>query len=79
MTPSHLRLPLFLAYAAVLLSAVFFRVAGVTAAEPIVFHQTYAPGPADNPLKGGKPHRFANMDQDHDRPGWLTLGKLFVP
>ena len=32
-----------------------------------------------NPLKGGKPFRFANADQDRDRPGWLTLGKIVVP
>jgi len=27
-----------------------------------------------NPLKTGKPLRFANSDQDRDRVGWLTLG-----
>ena len=32
-----------------------------------------------NPLKGGKPFRFANMDQDRDRAGWLTLGKIVIP
>ena len=32
-----------------------------------------------NPLKGGKPLRFANAEQDRDRPGWLTLGKIIVP
>ena len=32
-----------------------------------------------NPLKGGRPLRFANADQDRDRPGWLTLGKVVVP
>lgn len=32
-----------------------------------------------NPLKGGKPLRFANVDQDLDRAGWLTLGKIVVP
>jgi hypothetical protein len=30
-----------------------------------------------NPLKTGKPLRFANSDQDRDRAGWLTLGKFF--
>ena len=68
-----------LARATVLLSAVFFCVAGVTAAEPIVFYPAYAPGPADNPLKGGRSFRFANVDQDRDRVGWLTLGKIVVP
>ena len=32
-----------------------------------------------NPLKGGRPLRFANADQDRDRAGWLTLGKVIVP
>ena len=32
-----------------------------------------------NPLKGGRPLRFANAEQDRDRPGWLTLGKIIVP
>ena len=32
-----------------------------------------------NPLKGGKPFRFANVGQDRDRAGWLTLGKLVIP
>ena len=32
-----------------------------------------------NPLKGGRPLRFANADQDRDRPGWLTLGTIQVP
>jgi hypothetical protein len=32
-----------------------------------------------NPLKGGRPFRFANADQDPDRAGWLTLGKVVVP
>ena len=32
-----------------------------------------------NPLKGGRPLRFANADQDRDRAGWLTLGKIVVP
>jgi hypothetical protein len=32
-----------------------------------------------NPLKGGRPLRFANVDADPVRPGWLTLGRLVVP
>ena len=32
-----------------------------------------------NPLKGGKLFRFANVDQDRDRVGWLTLGKFVIP
>lgn len=32
-----------------------------------------------NPLKSGKPIRLANMDQDRDCAGWLTLGKVFIP
>ena len=32
-----------------------------------------------NPLKGGRPVRFANADPNRDGAGWLTLGKLVVP
>lgn len=32
-----------------------------------------------NPLKGGRPLRFANAEHDPIRPGWLTLGKMMVP
>ncbi len=32
-----------------------------------------------NPLKGGKPFRWANVGQDRDRAGWLTLGKIVIP
>lgn len=32
-----------------------------------------------NPLKGARPFRFANADQDRDRPGWLTLGRIAIP
>ncbi len=32
-----------------------------------------------NPLKSGKPFRFANMDQDRDQAGWLTLGRIVIP
>ena len=32
-----------------------------------------------NPLKGGKPFRFANADQDRDRAGWISLGKVELP
>ena len=32
-----------------------------------------------NPLKGGKPFRFANAGNDRDRAGWLTLGKIVIP
>jgi hypothetical protein len=32
-----------------------------------------------NPLKGGKPLRFANADAGPIRPGWLMLGKIIVP
>jgi hypothetical protein len=31
-----------------------------------------------NPLPGGKPLRFANVEQDQDKDGWLTLGSLGV-
>jgi len=32
-----------------------------------------------NPLKGGKPLRFANENPDPLRPGWLTLGAIVFP
>lgn len=32
-----------------------------------------------NPLKGGRPFRFANEDAEPTRPGWLTLGTLTIP
>ena len=32
-----------------------------------------------NPLKGGKPFRFANADQNRDRAGWVSLGKVETP
>ena len=32
-----------------------------------------------NPLKGGRPLRFANADVEPVRAGWLTLGKIIVP
>jgi len=28
-----------------------------------------------NPMQGGKPLRFANVGQDQDQPGWLTIGR----
>ena len=31
-----------------------------------------------HPLKGGKPLRFANVGQDRDRTGWLTLGRMNI-
>lgn len=79
MIPSHFRLPLFLAHAAVLLSVVFFRVAGVTAAEPIVFHPAYAPGPADNPLKGFVPYAGQGLDFPHSLEfGYLSLASMMT-
>jgi hypothetical protein len=32
-----------------------------------------------NPLKGGKPLRFANAASEQIRVGWLTLGQIVVP
>ena len=79
MIPSHFRLPLFLAHAAVLLSAVFFRAAGVTAAEPIVFHPTYAHGTADNPLKGFVPYAGQGRDFPHSLEfDYLSLASIMT-
>ena len=73
------RLPLFLAHAAVLLSAIFFRVAGVTAAEPVVFSPAYAPGPADNPLKGFVPYAGQALDFPHSLEfGYLSLASMMT-
>ena len=71
--------PLFLARAAVLLCAVFFRVAGVAAAEPVVFHQAYAPGPADNPLKGFVPYSGQGRGFPHSLEfGYLALASMMT-
>jgi hypothetical protein len=32
-----------------------------------------------NPLKGGRPLRFANEDTELPRAGWFTLGKIGIP
>jgi hypothetical protein len=32
-----------------------------------------------NPLPTGKPLRFANITQDVDAPGWLSLGTVQIP
>ena len=64
-TLARFRLPLLLARVAILLSAVCFPAAGVTAAEPVVFQQAYAPGPADNPLKGFVPYAGQNRGFPH--------------
>ena len=32
-----------------------------------------------NPLQGGRPLHFANVDAEPHRAGWLTLGKMVVP
>ncbi len=73
------RLPFFLAHAAVLLSAVFLCVASVTVAEPIVFSSAYAPGPADNPLKGFVPYAGQGRDFPHSLEfGYLSLASLMT-
>lgn len=64
---------------AVLTAVVFLKVASVLAAELVVFRPAYAPAPADNSLKGGRPFRFANVDAEPLRPGWFTLGKIVIP
>ncbi len=79
MTLSHFRLPVFLAQGAVLLSAVFQPVAGVTAAEPIVFRPAYAPGPADNPLKGFVPYAGQGRDFPHSLEfNYLSLASIMT-
>ncbi len=32
-----------------------------------------------NPMRGGKPLRFANRTQDASAPGWLSLGRVRIP
>ncbi|NSX38235.1 DUF4832 domain-containing protein [Pseudarthrobacter oxydans] len=34
---------------------------------------------AVNPLANGMPLRFANASQDQTKPGWLTLGRKYLP
>jgi hypothetical protein len=79
MAPLHLRLPLSLAHAAVLLFAGFFRAAAVTVAEPMVFHPAYAPGPPDNPLKGFVPYAGQGRDFPHSLEfGYLPLASMMT-
>jgi hypothetical protein len=79
MTSSHLRFRLSLASTALLIGSVFFRGAGVTAAEPTVFSQAYAPGPADNPLKGFVPYAGQSRDFPHSLEfGYLSLASIMM-
>lgn len=68
-----------LARAAALLSATFLTVAVVTATEPIVFQPAYAPGPADNPLKGFVPYAGEGRDFPHSLEfGYLSLASMMT-
>ncbi|MHB1035927.1 MAG: DUF4832 domain-containing protein [Pirellulales bacterium] len=79
MTPSHFRLPLLLAHSAVLLFAGFPPVVRVTAAAPIAFYPAYAPGPADNPLKGFVPYAGQGRDFPHSLEfGYLSLASMMT-
>ena len=79
MISSSSRLLVFLARAAVLLSAIFLPVASVTAAEPITFQSAYAPGPADNPLKGFVPYAGEGRDFPHSLEfGYLSLASMMT-
>ena len=79
MTPSRFRLPLLLAHAAVLLFAGFLPVASVTAAEPVVFEPAYAPGPADNPLKGFVPYAGQGRSFPHSLEfNYLSLASMMT-
>ncbi len=62
-----------------------WRILGIQPDEPVEREfrfRTSEPPPAGarfialrvpNPMPGGRPLRFANREQDRDRPGWLTL------
>ena len=79
MSPSSLRLPLFLAQTAVLLATLFQSVAWVAAAQPIVFRSAYAPGPADNPLKGFAPYASQGQDFPHSLEfNYLSLASMMT-
>lgn len=79
MIHSRLRLNLILAQAALLLSGAFLPVLGVTAAEPVVFHPSYAPGPADNPLKGFVPYAGQGKDFPHSLEfNYLSLAAMMT-
>ena len=71
---SH-RLRWFFTHAAAVLAAVcVFPVAGVLAAEPVIFQPAYAPAPADNPLKGFVPY----AGQAKDFPHSMEIGRAHV-
>ena len=70
MKRAHLPLAILTA----LLPLLFGLPAAVLAAEPVVFHPAYAPGPADNPLKGFVPY----AGQGRNFPHSLSLKTLCV-
>lgn len=64
---------------AVLLLAACLPVAVVTAAGPVVFRPAYAPGPADNPLKGFVPYAGQGREFPHSLEfGYLSLASLMT-
>ena len=79
MIRSHFGLPVLLIHAAVLLFAGFLPVATMDAAEPVVFQPEYAPGPADNPLKGLVPYAGQGRDFPHSLEfDYLPLASLMT-
>jgi hypothetical protein len=78
MIPASFRLPWLLVSTAVLLFAIF-PAASLTAAEPVVFQPEYAPGPADNPLKGFVPYAGQGREFPHSLEfGYLSLGSMMT-
>lgn len=79
MSLSSLRLPLSLAHPAVLLAALIQLVPEVTAVEPVVFRPSYAPAPADNPLKGFVPYAGQGRQFPHSLEfNYLSLASVMT-
>lgn len=79
MIPSRFRVPLFLAQTAVLLAGVFQFDPRLPAAEPVVFRPSYAPGPADNPLKGFVPYAGQGRRFPHSLEfNYLSLASMMT-
>ncbi len=79
MIPSRLRARLLIFHFAAALTTVFLPDAGVTAAEPVVFHPAYAPAPADNPLKGFVPYAGQGREFPHSLEfNYLSLASMMT-
>ena len=80
MNPFQRHLHSFLPHVAVVLTAVaFLPAASVLAVDPVVFRPAYAPGPADNPLKGFVPYAGQGRKFPHSLEfDYLPLASLMT-